>query len=302
MNKTGFNINDLHKVQYEILVEFDRVCKKYNLTYFLAYGTLLGAVRENGFIPWDDDIDTLMPYSDYIKLKTIDPKEWRNPYFLQSYDTDKEYNHCFMKLRNSNTTLITEEFADKDINHGVDIDIYPLIHLADSIKDRKKQYRYTMAYMLLRYDEPPVNHGKIYYLGGKVLLSIIPKKLKNKLLNRFKNQVIKYQKMNTRDSYVVNGNIEVMRQVLKTKWFLSSKSIRFENSIFPVPIGFHQWLSKRYGKNYIQPPPKELRGVKLDGFVKIDLSTPYIKYKNIDYCTKQSAHRRIRNNRWVNKT
>lgn len=67
----NFNIEELHKVQYEILLEFDRVCKKYDLTYFLAYGTLLGAVRHEGFIPWDDDIDTLMPYEDFQKLQSI---------------------------------------------------------------------------------------------------------------------------------------------------------------------------------------------------------------------------------------
>ena len=75
MSTENFDIRRLHEVQYEILVEFDRVCRKYGLTYFLAYGTLLGAVRHKGFIPWDDDIDTLMPYADYQKLRTIPATE-----------------------------------------------------------------------------------------------------------------------------------------------------------------------------------------------------------------------------------
>ena len=80
-NMKELDINALHKVQYGILVEFDRVCKKYGLKYFLSYGTLLGAVRHNGFIPWDDDIDTLMPYDDYKKLLAIDTSEWNHPFF-----------------------------------------------------------------------------------------------------------------------------------------------------------------------------------------------------------------------------
>ena len=170
----SFDINALHAKQYEILIEFDRICRKHGLTYFLAYGTLLGAVRHKGFIPWDDDIDTLMPYDDFKRLREIPSSEWKHPFFLQNSESDKNYPLCFSKVRNSNTTLITEESAHLDINQGVDIDIYPLLYLADDPGERKKQYFITKAYMLLQVNQPPVNHGRGYYLAGKVLLSVIP--------------------------------------------------------------------------------------------------------------------------------
>ena len=302
MNKIGFNINDLHKVQYEILVEFDRVCKKYGLTYFLCYGTLLGAIRHNGFIPWDDDIDTLMPYEDFEKLKRIDPKEWRNPYFLQHYSSDKEYKRCFAKLRNSNTTLITKELEHLDINHGVDIDIYPLIHLANNPNLRKKQYRNTMIYMLLRYDEPPRNHGKIYYYAGKAILTIIPNHVKKALVSRFEKKITAYQKNKCKESYVVLGNVEIMKTTLKTSWFRKAILHKFEDGLFPVPIGYHEFLISRFGKNYMLPPPENKRGIKLGTFVKLDLNNPYTKYKGLYYCQNSKRTEKIKDNRWVSDT
>lgn len=294
-----FNIDDLHNVQYQILLEFDRVCKKFGLTYFLAYGTLLGAIRHDGFIPWDDDIDTLMPYDDYIKLQKIPREEWNTPYFLQSHYSEKNCCFCFTKIRNTNTTLITDALAHMDINHGVDIDVYPLIHLADDRKARKKQYRKTMLYMLLRLNEPPRNHGKILYLSGKLILGLIPDSLRKQILVKLNKEITAYQSVNTRDSYVVNGNVEVMRQTLKNKWFSKSVDHLFEGRNFPVPVGAKAWLKIRYGSDYMQMPPKELQGIKLDHFVKVDLETSYKKYKGKYYCSKDNKRTQVKNDRWV---
>lgn len=295
----AIDIEALHTKQYEILVEFDRVCKKYELTYFLAYGTLLGAVRHKGFIPWDDDIDTLMPYEDYLKLRDIPSSEWREPYFLQNSDTDKNFPLCFSKVRNSNTTLITEESMHWDINQGVDIDIYPLLYLADDLNDRKKQYFYTKAYMLLQVNEPPVNHGRGYYLAGKLLLSVIPNGLKSKLKQHYLEKITQYKK--TKDCYVVNGNLEVMNQVLSSSWFTSMVDEQFENRVFPIPIGAKAWLTTRYGDKYMELPPEDKRGVKLGTFVEIDLENPYMQYKGVSYCRPNEGNKEVKNNRWVGK-
>ncbi len=301
MKDFDLDIIELHAAQYRILEEFDRVCKKYNLTYCLAYGTLLGAIRHNGFIPWDDDIDTLMPYQDYQKLMAIPQSEWGERFFLQTSETDPNARFCFAKLRDSNTTLITEGLAHLDINQGVDIDIYPLVKLAENTKKRRKQYKNTMAYMLLQVNEAPRNHGTIYYVLGKTILSVIPSCLKNKLIKSLLKKITAYEEENTSKCYVINGNLEIMKQALETAWFSKTIEHRFENKEFPIPIGATSWLKARYGENYMELPPEEKRGIKLDTFVYVDLNHSYTKYKGIYYCVPNSKRKKVLDNRWVGK-
>ena len=94
-------------VMLDLLAEFDRVCKKNNLNYQASWGTLLGAVRHKGYIPWDDDMDVQMFREDYDKLCTIGPSEFRHPYFFQSKITDPGAGSFFCILRNSETTALS---------------------------------------------------------------------------------------------------------------------------------------------------------------------------------------------------
>lgn len=119
-------------VQLDLLAELERVCKKYHLTYYADSGTLIGAIRHNGYIPWDDDIDIVMLRRDYDKLLRIAHKEFRQPYFLQSAYSEKRYVRGYSRLRNSDTTAIVESDVDKEYNCGIFIDIFPLDHIPDN--------------------------------------------------------------------------------------------------------------------------------------------------------------------------
>ena len=111
--------------EINLLIAFDRMCKEYNLKYSVCYGTLLGAIRHKGFIPWDDDIDVFMMRDDYNKMLKIAPNYFKEPYFFQSAYTDVMV-WGFSKLRDSRTTAIEFDDMKEQFNQGIFIDIFPL--------------------------------------------------------------------------------------------------------------------------------------------------------------------------------
>lgn len=128
----------LWAAQLDLLIEFDRVCKENEIKYSLDAGTLLGAVRHGGFIPWDDDIDVVMLREEYEKLNRIASDKFLNPYFWQTFKTDPDHGRGFARLRNSSTTYIlhSEQNNKKPCfshNQGVFIDVF----IADAVPDNE---------------------------------------------------------------------------------------------------------------------------------------------------------------------
>ena len=132
--------NDLKRLKIEekkILDYYVNFCEKNNLKYYLAYGTLLGAIRHNGFIPWDDDIDVHMPPQDYQKFINLFKKDNNNDYFLQTIDTEKYFHATFTKIRKNNSCMVEKEWSYMKIHKGINIDIFPLYPYPDDPKERK---------------------------------------------------------------------------------------------------------------------------------------------------------------------
>ena len=123
-------IEDAKQIELEILDYIDTLCKKHNINYIINYGTLIGAVRHQGFIPWDDDIDLSMPREDYQRFITIFQKE-KSKYKLLSLETDKNYFNNFIKITDS-TTKIIDTRNTKTYDSGVFIDIFPMDRFDDS--------------------------------------------------------------------------------------------------------------------------------------------------------------------------
>ncbi len=141
--RCGYHVSKQMKevwaVLLDLLSEFDRVCQKYGIKYFASGGTMLGAVRHKGFIPWDDDMDIMMFRKDYNKLCEIGPGEFHHPYFFQNKLTDPYCGMFMSKLRNSNTTALAKEEKhpfNKLSNRGIFIDIFPLDNIPDAEEER----------------------------------------------------------------------------------------------------------------------------------------------------------------------
>ena len=119
-------LKKLHNVEVEILDEFNRICNKHNLQYFLSYGTLLGAVRHQGFIPWDDDLDVSMPREDYEKFIEIAEDELNKEYYIDNKNTNDKYYLNFTKLRKKNTVFEQDFQVNYDGPKGIWVDIFPI--------------------------------------------------------------------------------------------------------------------------------------------------------------------------------
>ncbi len=161
-----------------LLRNFIDICNSLHLRHYIAYGTLLGAVRHKGFIPWDDDIDVIMPRSDYEVFLDNAQTMLQDGYFLQTNETDKEYVNPYAKLRDSNTAFLEIPYLNSNINQGIFLDIFPLDYLPDNRLKRKwvlyKNYIHNLR-LLLFLNSPNSRHPQIKRLLKYVLRKLYPK-------------------------------------------------------------------------------------------------------------------------------
>ena len=149
MDFTQEHLEKMWEIEQEILDVIHEVCCKHNIRYSLAYGTLIGAVRHKGFIPWDDDIDLMMPRADYDKFKEAWFKENPKGYILMDYHTHPENTNTFMKIVKDNTTFLQDERAKTlNFHKGIFVDIFPGDNMAPEGIQRKIQYVASALYLL----------------------------------------------------------------------------------------------------------------------------------------------------------
>lgn len=141
------NMKKVWACEIDLLEKFIRVCEKYKLKYYMAGGSLIGTIRHQGFIPWDDDIDIDMFRDDYERFCEIAPKEFNGKYFFQSTYTDKHYVRPHVQIRNSETTAIMDHEKGLPFNQGIFIDIFPLDAVPRN-KVKQKIQSTIMFYMM----------------------------------------------------------------------------------------------------------------------------------------------------------
>jgi len=278
-------LSQLHGKQYEILEELKRVCDAHGLVYFLTCGTLLGAVRHKGFIPWDDDIDVLMPILDCQKLESLFSRgAFRERFFLQTPTTDPGCKMPFFRLRMNGTTFVLKGHVHKDIHHGISIDIYPLYNVPDSRFMRKVQAFHAAAYALLELGVPPKNQGSASKTIANTLLFLLRGRLRTWYKNRCHRLMACYEGAKTARKAYWGGNLAIWSQTYPSGIFDHPVPLQFEKGFFSVPCGYDEFLKRKYG-DYMALPPPEKRGVKLeDSVAKIDLEKSYLEYKGTVYC------------------
>lgn len=252
MELTKEDLSALHGKQLELLKLFLDICREHHLRYYLLGGTLLGAVRHQGFIPWDDDIDVGMPREDYDRFLQLGQPPLPEGFFLQTHRTDPGFPANFAKLRNDRTTFVEYSMKDCPIHHGVYIDIFPLDFYPDGpapvfeLKHLLLKLRITDAFSpgpmklptrLLR------RLARVCYpsLSGAVaareqLFRSVPES------NRLANHCGAW------------GRKEIMPKA----WYGEGAPLTFEGLQVQGPKEYHLWLRQVYG-NYQALPPEEQR-------------------------------------------
>ena len=164
-----YELKQLQIVQLELLDELMRVCEQNNITFYLAAGSCIGAVRHQGFIPWDDDIDIFMYADDVDKLFEC-MYQFREDFFLQSTFTDPGYRHAIARLRKNNTTCMEPDDIGTDCHHGIFLDIYILYYYPKNKFERIIMVQRGIRHNILLSNRPPLNHGPIIKFLGKLIL------------------------------------------------------------------------------------------------------------------------------------
>ena len=274
-------LSQMQGKQLELLHELDRVCKRNNLRYALSSGTCLGAVRHGGFIPWDDDIDVYMSWSDAEKLVECQG-DFDAKYFVQSYKTDSQFPSSHYRLCNSSTSCFLEETRGLDINHGIFIDIYIYYPYPDNRLLAKKIILDSFIYRILIAGNGPQNHGKVAKAIGLSVSKMYKGKTREKKIKKIEHEY----KNNGGKRYVATyfgRDVTLTKSIVyPIEWFLKPCYLKFEDMEVPCPGDPYKYCELQYGKTYMQLPPEEKRKIH-HNFIFFSVDEPYTKYKGIYY-------------------
>lgn len=258
-------MNSLQKCQFEILKQTAEILDKNNFNYCLIGGTLLGAVRHRGFIPWDDDIDIGMPRGDYEKFAKIANNILPKDLFFQNKDTDKNYPYNFAKIRKNKTKFIQKSLANIDMHHGVFIDIFPIDGSSSCEKKRKSSAKKIVFLNYIDIVDTLVKSETTQNLSKKIQIFIL-KSLRlligrTKVLKLLNREIFKYS---FEDSEIVGNILGIKRdkEYMPKSYFVNDggkfSKIYFEGCEFSSPANSDLYLKHIYG-NYMQLPPEEER-------------------------------------------
>lgn len=250
------SLDELKQVELEILGVFEDFAQKNGIRFFFSHGTLLGAVRYKKFIPWDDDIDLLIPREDYDRLiKTFKDDD---RYKLFSHERNKDYRYPFAKLCDM-TTLKDEFHYDNGLKLGIDIDIFPLDYWDNDLEKAKKEARKiskNMFYLGLTKLSKPDSKSPL----KRAVKGIVMFFLKIMGSRHYIEKIVKIavKNKNTESKYLgckvwcIYGE----RGIIPAEAFSETVQIEFEGKTYPAPKGYDTYLTCLYG-DYLPEPPKE---------------------------------------------
>lgn len=273
------NLETLRKcqlLQLETANEIKRICQKHEIPYSLIAGTLLGAVRHKGFIPWDDDLDVGMLRADYDRFLQVAPTELGDKYFLQTWDTDPRFGLPIAKVRLNNTEYVEKNSQNVPIHSGIYVDVFPFDNLADDLKKRKKQKTMCRYYFHLLLNKAGYDYveksNKKKYMIAKLFGFLSFFTSYEKLHKQYLKWMTKYNGVQTDKIITFGGASSPEKETLSAEWMQKLQQLSFEDTEFSAFAQWDAYLTHFYG-DYMTPPPEDKRYLG-HGIVKVDFG-PY---------------------------
>lgn len=257
----------------DIVKDVDKICRENDIDYYILYGSALGAIRHQGFIPWDDDFDIGMTFDNYVKfLEICEKKLDKNKYYVQTPEKEKNYYLSFSKIRDIRTTLIEEGNENIDIVRSVYIDVFPLVGIPNN-KIKERILKINRAFMLSA--NMNVINNKFLRCIFDIILKIFGRR---KILKYTTKRCFKY---NTNDCEywcsIADGDGYIQNKI-KRETYGKPKYVKFEDIMLPVPENTDKYLKNIYG-DYMKIPSEEQIKFREHTPYYLNFDLPYDEYK-----------------------
>ena len=257
MSERTLTLEEIKQVELDILKYLHDLCEQHHIKYFIDFGTLLGAVRHKGFIPWDDDTDISLARDEFEKLYKVLKNENHPYYKLISFRETKGYPYSYMRVYDVRTRR-DANLIDKTVVLGTCVDIFPYDGVVTKESDQKKMklYKYFIRLSSLNFKGIKSENGGLKnlprYMGSAIFRLTSPQTWNQKL----ESLALKYSvdqatdlTCTIYDSYYPDG--------IKKEWLYDLIDMPYENIVVKVPRKYHELLVYEFGENYMSPPPIE---------------------------------------------
>lgn len=250
-------LRQLQLTMLEILKVFDKFCREHDLKYSLYAGSLLGAVRHKGFIPWDDDLDVCMSRSDYEKFLKLWQENPPEGYVLQNKENSKYFDQSFSKVRKDHTTFLQDQWQIGNHHTGIFLDVFPIDRIPDGKLNRMIFKWHCMKYQLLTREFVPPKGGAIVRFGSAVILACTPKTCREKVRQNTLKKITRYNHRQELETVAIE-TMASLRKPFAPDMLDAYVDLPFENGEFMCYAGWDDHLRRKFG-DYMQLPPEEER-------------------------------------------
>lgn len=282
----GLSLRDYQIKNLEIFKYFDKFCREHGLVYYCFGGALIGAYRHKGFIPWDCDIDVVMPRRDYELLPILWERYADTDHY--SYDRTTRYNNMHAQcagIKDNYTTYIRAHNINCDMNHGIPLDVIPLDALSNNKFSRILQKIDGLAFCLFNAQRLPNQQGGLVRKISELVLALVKNPdTRYKIWKNAENRFSRYKPEDCDYWCELTTGVHNINKKYPMSWFQKPKEIKFEDMTMYIPTEPEKYLRAGFG-DYRKLPPADQRLPKFEPAF-IDLNKPYKEYKWKKYCIK----------------